>query len=195
MSFKECSFAGCGNRANSTGLCRPHYNQFKKTGEVKEIVPNKSIKNIYKKNKEITFIIVVDYKGETKGKIIVDTEFCNVAKKYTWFITTAGYACANEKGKKILMHRLMMGEQVELFVDHINRNRKDNRKNNLRLVTAKENNWNKACKGFYVQKGKYVARISVNGKTINLGSFKTEKGAIKARKEAEKRFFCFTQEP
>ncbi|BAL85162.1 putative HNH endonuclease (plasmid) [Selenomonas ruminantium subsp. lactilytica TAM6421] len=48
--------------------------------------------------------------------------------------------CINDKLG--LLHRVIMGAQVGMMVDHINHNTLDNRRENLRLVSAKENAWN-----------------------------------------------------
>lgn len=84
-----------------------------------------------------------------------------------------------------------------LVVDHINRNKLDNRKCNLRLVTQKENCYNKNLdkrnksghKGIYVRNGRYMTYIQHEKKLIYLGTYKNIEDAINARKEAEKMYF------
>lgn len=81
-------------------------------------------------------------------------------------------------------------------IDHINRIRTDNRIENLRLVTRKENQRNRGKRsdnksgvtGVYFEKriSRWRANIKVNGKTINLGSYIEKRDAIAARKAAEK---------
>ena len=81
------------------------------------------------------------------------------------------------------------GEIVDC-VDHINRNKMDNRICNLRSVTHKENakntNPGKGC-SYHKRLDKFQARIRINGRLKALGYFKTEKEArdayLKARKE------------
>ena len=91
------------------------------------------------------------------------------------------------------MHHGYMPDQV----DHINRNKKDNRIENLRECTTHENMCNQGlrknnksgCKGVHFNKGKqaWEASITHKGSRDHLGSFKNIKDAIHARKESEKR--------
>ncbi len=87
----------------------------------------------------------------------------------------------------ILLHRYILNAKKGQIVDHINRNKKDNRRENLRFVSAKLNNYNrnvenKLGRGIYYDKcGKrYRACISHENKTLKLGSFKTIFEAKKA---------------
>ena len=75
------------------------------------------------------------------------------------------------------------------IVDHINRNKSDNRIENLRGVTASQNTCNSGIrvlnktgvKGVRITKyGKYEARLGINGKTIQVGTFNTLEAASEA---------------
>ena len=64
------------------------------------------------------------------------------------------------------------------LIDHINRNRKDNRLENLHVVNSQQNNWNTDAKGYTLTpSGKYQVRIMVNNLSIYLGTFATEEEA------------------
>jgi hypothetical protein len=85
-----------------------------------------------------------------KGEIILVSE-CDFEKlnKITWW-TLYNYAQGRPDNKNILMHRFIMIELVgnknltsKELIDHINGNRADNRRENLRIVTHAENNRNK----------------------------------------------------
>lgn len=87
-----------------------------------------------------------------------------------------------------------------MHIDHINHNRKDNRIQNLRLVTNGENHKNTKLYSrnssgvcgvsFSKWHNKWWARINVDGKFINLGMFDDINSAIEAREKAEK-FYGF----
>ena len=115
-----------------------------------------------------------------------------------------GYRHIQFKRKRWHTHRLVYYmyhgiDPLEKEVDHINRNRLDNRIENLRLVTSSQNLMNSGSyknntsgfKGVYWDKIKKNWRtlIIVNGKRIQLGSFINKEDAIKARKEAEIKYF------
>lgn len=101
-------------------------------------------------------------------------------------------------GYKPMLHRLIMGlgRNDHRQVDHINRNPLDNRRENLRVVSASENQFNKRLlfrnntsgyKGVSLHKksGRYSAFIQENGKRRWLGySFKTAEDAARAVHQA-----------
>lgn len=79
------------------------------------------------------------------------------------------------------------------LIDHINRNRTDNRLDNLRLVSSSENNLNTSAiamsrsghRGVYqTRSGKYQAQIRRNGKKLYLGTFDTVDAASLAYQRA-----------
>lgn len=85
----------------------------------------------------------------TQGYItVVSNEDYKKLNKYSWRVTRSGgknrkkgepYACTTIKGKKVYLHRLIMGNPDGLVVDHLNQQTLDNRRENLQVVTQKEN--------------------------------------------------------
>ena len=63
------------------------------------------------------------------------------------------------------------------FIDHYNRDRRDNRLENLHVVNQQQNNWNRDAKGYTLYRGKYKAQIQVDYVHICLGTFATEEEA------------------
>lgn len=74
--------------------------------------------------------------------VLVDADIAEKMARYCWHMGNSGYARAKVKpGKHVILHRFIMGDPPSngLMVDHINRDRLDNRRANLRWVTATEN--------------------------------------------------------
>lgn len=141
----------------------------------------------------------------TRGKFaLVDDDDYEELSKYKWRITSNGYALhtgprdKDRKRKTFLMHRLIMDTPLGLCTDHKNGNKLDNRKENLRICTYSQNNYNipkkkdniSGCKGvgFHTKSGKYRSRIVVNKKAIHLGLFTKIEDAYNAYCAACKKY-------
>lgn len=152
-------------------------------------------KNKYEVKDDV--VVIVTRKGE---RIIIDNDDFNLLKNHSWYTTSRGYAAASVNGVCIYMHRLLMSPE-KYQVDHINRNKLDNRKKNLRIVTNQENHFNKTENrnntsgkaGVYhhSQCDRWCAQITVNGKTIYGGLFKEFSKAVEARETLELKYFSF----
>jgi len=89
----------------------------------------------------------------TQGRYaLVDDEDFNWLNQWKWcFDRSNGYAHRNQwvngKNRKIYMHRIILGNPrgilIKVETDHKNRNKLDNRRKNLRVVTRSENVLNK----------------------------------------------------
>jgi hypothetical protein len=86
-----------------------------------------------------------------------------------------GYVMVRIDRRGHMAHRLaflyMTGEWPEKQVDHINGLKNDNRWSNLRDVSASVNSQNKRVRGITSHKGRWLARICVNGRRTHLGWF------------------------
>lgn len=108
----------------------------------------------------------------------VDDEDFEYLSNWNWFYSS-GYA-ATRAGEKI--HRKIMQCPVGKQVDHINGDKLDNRKQNLRIVTASQNCKNRSKIANTTSKFKGVSRkgekwrsyIKINKKQKSLGVFNTE---------------------
>lgn len=134
----------------------------------------------------------------TQGKVAIVDDDCPIdILKMKWYYGSK-YAVRNMNigGKiiKIILHRLILDAPKGMQVDHINGNRLDNRRENLRICTQAENCKNRkesknntsGYKGVSIcsQTKKYKAVIQLNRKKIFLGRFKTAKEAAIAYNEA-----------
>ncbi len=117
------------------------------------------------------------------NSFIVDADIVPLVKEHRWVINTAGYILCIENGK-IRLHRFVLGidSKDKIIVDHINRDKTDCRRENLRVVTNHQNNLNRSLQksnisGFvgvcYIQsRNQYIARIGLNNRDIYLGAVK-----------------------
>lgn len=133
----------------------------------------------------------------TQGRFaLVDDEDYDELSKYTWnYGMPQGYAARKigYRGKKVYMHRQILDAPPKIDVDHINGNKLDNRRVNLRLVTRSQNLYNAAPRGgssrfkgvcWNKPLGKWVASIQINRKLVHLGVFTDEIEAAKTYNRA-----------
>lgn len=111
-------------------------------------------------------------------------------------LTGTGYVQGWHKNKLYYLHHLIWlyhyEELPEGFIDHINRDKTDNRVENLREVTEQQNTFNRGpnynavsqFKGVSKKRGKWRARITIDGMERSLGSFNSEQEAYEAYKTA-----------
>jgi len=136
------------------------------------------------------------YKNNIKFLINPD-DYEKFVKDYSFNLNTFGYVVYSSRKDGLcgkLLSRVLFGEPEGLDVDHINTNKLDNRRENLRIATHKQNCKNKnkysnnksGFKGvsFDKQKQKFRARISIDGKYKHLGLFATADGAHECYKQA-----------
>ena len=135
-------------------------------------------------------------------------KFGEETKKETWksikFSNSNGYlTCSlsmDGELKKLYKHRIVYyayNQDWDIFncdpnncIDHRNRNRSDNRIENLHVVTDQENHFNRDVKGITWEEayGKWKAQIGLNYKTIFLGRFVTEEEAHNAYLKAKEEY-------
>lgn len=140
---------------------------------------------------------VLNYNPETGELTVKVTEYGRQKAAYK---RVDGYWGVSLCSSRYLAHRVIWymhyGVIPSGFIDHINRDRSDNRICNLRETTRLENNQNKVgpyknnrlgIPGVIVQRGKFRARIRVAGKLISLGYFDTSEAAYAAYMDAKKR--------
>jgi len=97
------------------------------------------------------------------------------------------------------MHRVILKTPQGMETDHINQNKLDNRRSNLRACTKSQNMMNQGLtkantsgyKGIIWDKNreKWMVRLMFNNKNIHLGRYLNIKDAILVRKNAEKLYF------
>ncbi len=141
--------------------------------------------------------------GRSALVTIVDDDDYQWLMQWKWRKSTSGYVIRTEGPhsnlKYISIHRLINKTPEGFQTDHINGNKLDNRKANLRSCTSVQNKWNTGSeigssslyKGVSKIKNskKWLASIKHNNKIIKLGSFYSEEIAALAYNDAAIKLF------
>ena len=142
-------------------------------------------------------------KAETEIQLDRDVYVHAKAERYTFALSSHGYVrLIRYIGKSPLgkyeyettyLHRYALGATEGEYVDHINGNRLDNRKVNLRKCTNAQNLRNQGprngrYKGVHWSKKleQWVVQITVDYKCIHIGCFKKEDDAARAYNKASR---------
>lgn len=129
-----------------------------------------------------------------KSYFICDIQDIEVVKSRTWYLNSNGYA-RSSNGE--YFHRIITNVPNDYIVDHINRDKLDNRQCNLRICKPIDNSHNMSMfstnnsghTGVYKNKsGKYSATIIADYKVIRLGTFDTFEGACAAYDGAKAKY-------
>lgn len=135
--------------------------------------------------------------GKHKDKFAtVDDEDFAWLNQYRWYLSSDGYAISirwtDGKNKTYFMHREILKPKEGMLSDHINGDKLDNRRENLREVTRSQNAVNTSFLGHKDSKtghvgvywhksvGMYEATITHNKKKYHLGHYKDIEDAIDA---------------
>lgn len=153
-------------------------------------------RNLYIVKEEHSELHILDKYGKIKAIVLIDTEDIDKLKEYCFRMHNKGYISTSIKGKTKYLHQIVCGEIKEGFeIDHINRNKLDNRKCNLRKCKHIDNTHNRVKENKYTQQGitklkrlktkPYHVRIA----NKHIGYYATIEEAIQARVKAEKEMY------
>lgn len=140
---------------------------------------------------------VYDKEGRIIARTRIDPRDHEKMMVHRWNLSPDGYVVrhvtrAGGKKKTIRLHRVVNRTPEGMLTDHVNGNKLDNRRQNLRSATPSQNNANSRprprrsrYRGVYWhnQAGKWVSQISVNGTVRHLGLFRSEDRAGRAYDE------------
>lgn len=124
-------------------LCGKHYSQYIKYNHFLDASQKTCFDaNEYEITPEGVWIYTFNHNNEPSGKFLIDLDDLERVIAHKWRFTRNTYATGVQK--PILIHRFIMNPSEGEVVDHINGNRQDNRKSNLRVTTQQKNLINKA---------------------------------------------------
>lgn len=128
-----CNINECNNKHLAKGFCQKHYSRYKRGNDVEAKTrfdrrPSRIVG-------DVAYIELANGKGEVQ----IDKDFSHL-NAHNWSLSGDGYPMTYVKGKLIKIHHMVLGKPEKgLVTDHINRDKLDNRKSNLRFVTQREN--------------------------------------------------------
>ena len=145
----------------------------------------------------------------TKGKVaLVDDSDYEYLSQWKWYCSSNDYAVRtqhvrlgrnNYTGKRIYMHREILNSPDNMFTDHIDMDKLNNQRVNLRIATASQNAGNMKSKPLSSSKykgvcldkskNKWMATICRNGIHTTLGIFHKEEDAALAYNNAAIEFY------
>ena len=127
----------------------------------------------------------------TKNKVtLVDDKDFEYVNHFKWYCSFKGYAVRSKKinGKKITihLHRELLNCPQGFEVDHINGDRLDNRRENLRVCLSSQNHINRCTnkksssgyRGINKSGNYWISQIQINKINHYFGTFKTIKEAL-----------------
>lgn len=136
-----------------------------------------------------------------KSALVSSQDHAKLAK-HSWYCGHRGYAMRsklmpNGRRKTVSMHREILGARLDQEVDHINRNRLDNRRENLRILGHSANLHNRGAYGsskvagvsWDKRKKKWRSEIGKNGKRAWLGYHDTKEGAEREYRKASSKLY------
>lgn len=135
------------------------------------------------------------HKDVESGSFLISREDIKYVTKFKWYLNANNYPATYGTIDRNLrfsrpkpLHRLLFTMlEKNMVVDHINRNKLDNRRENLRICTQKQNSYNRTknknsksnFKGVRKNKKSYTAIVTKDNKTYSINGIKTEKEAAK----------------
>lgn len=137
------------------------------------------------------------------SEYLFDLEDLHMIQSRNWYPDKDGYLVCGYyyfgRYQVSRFHRIVMHAKPGEIVDHIDKNRKDNRKRNLRRCAFTENDRNRGLYStntsgvtgvFYdKERGMWLANISYNGKRVYIGRYKFKEDAVRARLSKEIELF------
>lgn len=152
--------------------------------------------NYYEIDGDICHIYYYEQKTDTIQDILVDADNQGLVYQYYIQLNCSGYPQTRTQGEKQYLHRIVM--QTNEMIDHINGNRLDNRRENLRITTPSLNGLNKLYfsrntsgvigVSWSLQEQKWRARITFQGQERNK-YFDSFEQAVECRKAWEEEIY------
>lgn len=190
---RSCTFPECPKPVVALSLCRTHYGQQHRGGPLRpisQLVRGPSPIDVVDGVTRVAIFGMVDGSpGAIVGYALISPEDADAVRPHRWCRNSGGYPWAGTD--RPVMHRTLLNAPDDMEGDHINGNRLDNRRENLRLVTAAQNMQNRSAnkssktgvRGVSRDEktGLYEARVKHNGTRHDVRGIRTlEEAAAEA---------------
>jgi hypothetical protein len=119
--------------------------------------------------------------------LLYDPKDARIIAGHYWGIDGSGYVATKINGKSVRLHTILVCLQRGQVTDHMNGNKLDNRRCNLRAVSPRINSYNSpvrknsksGVKNVYLYpagtrgcpRNRYVVQVKYRGKIVTLGTF------------------------
>lgn len=209
---KFCEICGASSRnqkvhwcsAANKFLCMKHRDQFNRLGDFlpkeqeRKTWNTEGARNEYLVTDTSAYIIFRKSNGCIKFKCPIDKEDIEKMAPHRWDVTTfhgnSRYVREFKDHKVLFLHRFLLNPKPGEIIDHINRNGLDNRRSNLRIVSASENSVNSKTssstgeKNIYFHSNAYQVEIIRHYQRVFIKSYSTLEEAVKGRDEFLKKY-------
>ena len=187
-----CAFPGCARPHEAHGYCEAHERQRTAGRALRPLHANE----VHSTGSEIR-IDLYDRQGRVTAQTMIDAGDAARVRPFRWTRTAEGYVRTRVGTKRVSLHRFLLDAPENLQVDHINGDRLDNRRCNLRLVTFAQQMQNKkpwsatGHRNVYFEEHKGLYRVIVvrYGVKHPGGRHKRLEDAIEAAKALRARLF------
>lgn len=171
----KCIVDGCSckQHASGKGYCRKHYDQFRAFGYVTLDTP----KNRIEKDED-GLVLIIHKHGRDVARVRFDECDIDLIRGHVWSLNGNGYVRTFDGHSPKYLHRMILQYEGSNDVDHIDHDRLNNRRDNLRIVEHWVNCGNREYIGAR-HTGRnlskpWVASVKCNGRVLFYKYFETE---------------------
>ena len=181
MNTRTCCICGVTNETKNIKLfhnqmlCAKHVTQMRKYGRIIDPTPRTTKdKNEFIIHDTYAEIVLRNKREEITGLTQID--LCDVerCRNIKWHYNQNGYITGTTKEKKhVRLHKFILNYDGNMDIDHIDMDKLNNRRENLRIVDRCINSSNNKSPGVYLNqnKTKWIGKFTRYGKTYTVGTF------------------------